>query len=80
MAVTIKVRRNRLSAYVGDKEICSLPGAGSNVKLDEAWKLPPNHVLGIGTRTTQVAVFRLNLTEFLSASTTSSTTPTSTKL
>jgi serine/threonine protein kinase len=80
MAVTIKVRRNGLSAHVGEKEICSLPGAGSNVKLDDAWKLPPNHVMGIGTRTTQVAVFRLNLTEFLSASSTSSITPTSTKL
>ena len=79
MAVTIKVRRNGLSAYVGDKEICSLPGAGSNVKLDEMWKLPPNHVMGIGTRTTQVAVFRLSLTEFLSASPAPSTTPTSTK-
>lgn len=79
MAVTIKVRRNGLSAYIGEKEICTLPGAGSNVKLDEAWKLPPNHVMGIGTRTTQVAVFKLNLTEFLSASPAPPTTSTSTK-
>ena len=64
MAVTIKVRRNGLSAYIGEKEICSLPGAGSNLKLDDAWKLPKNHVLGIGTRTTQVAIFKLHLTNF----------------
>ena len=38
MAVTIKVRRNALSAFVGEKKICSLPGAGSNLKLDESWK------------------------------------------
>ena len=64
MAVTIKVRRNSLSAYAGEKELCSLSGAGSNLKLDEVWKLPPNHVMGIGTRTTQVAIFKLHLTEF----------------
>jgi hypothetical protein len=80
MAVTIKVRRNGLSAFVGEKEICSLPGAGSNLKLDETWKLPPNHVMGIGTRTTQIAVFRLNLTEHISASPASTTTPAATKL
>ena len=67
MAVTIKVRRNSLSAYAGEKELCSLSGAGSNLKLDEVWKLPPNHVMGIGTRTTQVAIFKLHLTEFSGA-------------
>ena len=80
MAVTIKVRRNALSAFVGEKKICSLPGAGSNLKLDESWKLPPNHVMGIGTRTTQIAVFKLNLTEHLGANPASTTTPAATKL
>jgi serine/threonine protein kinase len=67
LTVTVQVRRSGLSARIGDNEICSLPGAGSNLALDESWKLPKNHVLGIGTRTTQVAVFRLRLTEISGA-------------
>ncbi len=67
LTVTVQVRRTGLSARIGENEICSIPGAGSNLALDESWKLPKNHVLGIGTRTTQVAVFRLRLTEISGA-------------
>lgn len=67
MTVTVQVRRTGLSARIGEDEICALPGAGSNLGLDESWKLPKDHVMGIGTRTTQVAVFRLKLTEISGA-------------
>lgn len=67
LTITVQVRRTGLSARIGEDEICSLPGAGSTLGLDESWKLPKDHVLGIGTRTTQVAVFRLRLTEISGA-------------
>ena len=69
LTVTVQVRRNGLSARLGDNEICSLPGSGSTLGLDESWKLPKDHVMGIGTRTTQVAIFRLRLTEISGAGT-----------
>ena len=69
LTITVQVRRSGLSARIGENEICSLPGAGSTLGLDESWKLPKDHVMGIGTRTTQVAVFRLRLTEISGAGT-----------
>ena len=67
MTITVQVRRSGLSARIGEQEICSVPGAGSALALDERWKLPKDHVMGIGTRTTQVAIFRLLLTEISGA-------------
>jgi hypothetical protein len=67
ISVTIQVRRSGLSARLGDKEISHLAGAGANLSVDDAWKLPKGHVIGLGTRTTQVAVFRLKLTEMSGA-------------
>jgi len=63
LTVTVQVRRSGISARLGDEEICHLPGSTINLALDDEWKLPPGQVLGIGTRTTQVAIFRLKLTE-----------------
>jgi eukaryotic-like serine/threonine-protein kinase len=63
ITVTVQVRRSGISARLGDQEVCHLPGSTINLALDEQWKLPEGHVLGIGTRTTQVAIFRLKLTE-----------------
>ncbi len=67
LTITVQVRRSGVSARIGENEICSLPGVGSTLSLDESWKLPQGHVMGIGTRTTQVAVFRLKLTELSGA-------------
>ncbi len=67
ITVTIQVRRSGLSARIGDKEVCHLPGLGSDLALDPQWKLPKGHVIALGTRTTQVAVFRLRLTELSGA-------------
>jgi len=67
LTITVQVRRSGISARIGENDICSIPGAGSTLALDESWKLPKNHVLALGTRTTQVAVFRLKLTEISGA-------------
>jgi serine/threonine protein kinase len=66
LTLTVQVRRSGLSVRIGENEICALPG-GTLLALDENWKLPPGHVLAIGTRTTQVAIFRLKLTEISGA-------------
>jgi serine/threonine protein kinase len=63
LTVTVQVRRNGLSARIGEQDICQVTSGLATVGLDEIWSLPKGHVLGLGTRTTQVAIFRLNLTE-----------------
>jgi serine/threonine protein kinase len=66
LTLTIQVRRSGLSVVMGEQEICRI-GSSLPLALDESWKLPGGHVLGIGTRTTQVAIFRLRLTEISGA-------------
>lgn len=63
MTVTVQVRRNGLSARIGEQDICQVTSGLATLGLDEIWSLPKGHVLGLGTRTTQIAIFRLKLTE-----------------
>jgi hypothetical protein len=63
LTLTVQVRRSGLSVRLGEQDICQVPGSTINLALDEQWKLPERHVLGLGTRTTQVAIYRLKLTE-----------------
>jgi serine/threonine protein kinase len=63
VTVTLRVRRDGLTALLGSKEICHLATTGSNLKLEPGWALPKGHLLGVGTRTTQVAIYKLAISE-----------------
>jgi hypothetical protein len=63
ITVTIEVRRAGMTAFISGKEVSHLSTSGQGLTIDPSWEFPPGHVLGIGTKTTQIAIFRWQLLE-----------------
>ena len=62
-STVVQVRKDGLTCRVDGRELLIHPTTGAELSVDAKWELPENATLGIGSAGTQVAIYRLELTE-----------------
>lgn len=62
-STVIQVRRDGISCRVDGQDLLVHPTTGGDLSVDARWELPDQATLGVGAAGTQVAIYRLELTE-----------------
>lgn len=64
-STVVQVRRDGITCRVAGQEVLTFPTTGVDLSVDAKWELPEQSTLGIGSAGTQIAVYRLDLTEIV---------------
>jgi hypothetical protein len=63
-STVVQVRRDGITCRVDGQEVLVHRTTGAGLSVDARWELPDKATLGVGSAGTQVAIYRLELTEF----------------